>query len=85
MTEAEVQVTEVSIRQVRMRLGLSQESICTLTGISRQALSHWENGKYAQEMRVVAFVRKLQEIATERGVLQDNEVVVGPQVRVHGG
>ena len=42
--EAEVMTTGAIIQRERARLGLSQEKLAELVGVSRQAVSKWELG-----------------------------------------
>jgi len=55
-------MTPQEIKEIRTRLGISQEDFARLLGISLQSIGRWERGK-AKPSRLA--VKRLKEIATK--------------------
>jgi DNA-binding XRE family transcriptional regulator len=75
-------MSNVSIRDLRQRLGLSQAELASITKVSRKTISQWERGCKADPIKLAPFVMRLREMARHLGVLEKDEELVPPKVRV---
>lgn len=53
-------MTSEELREARLRLGLTQQSLARLMGMPRQALNRIERGQRAPTMQQAAFMRYIE-------------------------
>jgi putative zinc finger/helix-turn-helix YgiT family protein len=63
-------LTPAEIKQIRERLGLTQEQFAEQTGIGVATLSRWERGRWVQTKAHDLYLRKLEENRVLREVVE---------------
>lgn len=71
------------ITMLRKSAGLSQEQLAGLLGVSRQAVSKWENDQSVPDIAYITALARAFQVTTDSMLLEESETSAGENTATH--
>ena len=70
------------IRDIRKKNSMTQDDFATVFGVTRQTVSHWENGRNYPDMEVLKAISDRFNVSFDELLKDDNELVNYPHLAI---